>query len=54
MIISAVKWVLGEDFIDNADWYHVNIDICSCFVASLLDFGLARLLASHLTKVLFT
>lgn len=54
LIIAAIKWVLDEDFIDNADWYCVSTDICSRFVASLLDFGLAELLALQLTKALFS
>lgn len=54
LIIAAIKWVLREDFINNADRYRVNIDICSRFIASLLDCGQAGLLASRLTKALFS
>lgn len=54
LIVAAIKWVLGEDFIDNVNQYHVNTDICSCFVASLLDSRLAGLLTSQLTKALFS
>lgn len=54
MIIAAIKWVLREDFIDNADSYRVNTDIFSRFVSSLLDCGLAGLLALQLTKEFFS
>lgn len=44
LIIFAIKWVLGKDFIDNVDRYHVNTNSCSCFVASLLDSRVPGLL----------
>lgn len=53
LIIAAIKWVLGEDFISNPDLYRVNIDICSHFVASLLDCGQSGLLTTQLTQALF-
>lgn len=54
LIIATIKWVLGEDFIDNMDQYHVNTDICLHFVASLLDSRMVGLLTSKITKVLFS
>lgn len=53
LIITAIKWVLGEDFIDNADCYRVNSDICLCFMASLLNVGVGGYEASKLTRALF-
>lgn len=54
LIIAAIKWVLEEDFIDNVDHYRVNLDICSRFVASLLDVGIGEYEASELTRALFS
>lgn len=42
-----------EDFTGNPNRYRVNTDICSRFVASLLDYGQSGLLATHLTQALF-
>lgn len=53
LIIATIKWVLGEDFISNPDRYRVNTDICSRFLASLLDYGQSRLLTTQLTQALF-
>lgn len=54
LIIVVIKWVLGKDFIDDMDKYRVNTDICSHFVASLLDTGITGYLTSELTKALFS
>lgn len=40
ILINAIKWVLGEDFVGVEDRYRVKTDICSWFVASLLDVGM--------------
>lgn len=53
LITAAIKWVLGKDFIDDIDRYHVNTDIFSRFVASLLDAGTSNYLTTKLTKMLF-
>lgn len=53
-MISIIKWVLGEDFIDNADRYQVNTDIYSWFIASLCDCGQPVPLAAQLTMALFS
>lgn len=53
MIIASIKWVLGEDFIDDVDRYRVNTDICSRFMASLLDDGKNDYLVMELTQTLF-
>lgn len=37
--IVAIKWILGDDFINGEDIYKVNIDISSWFVASTLYLG---------------
>lgn len=54
LIIVAIKWVLGEDFMDNVDHYRVNSDICSRFVASLLGVETSGYKASGLTRALFS
>jgi hypothetical protein len=41
-VIAAVKMVLGHEFLENENWYRVNSDITSQFLASLLDLGEAR------------
>ena len=38
-VIAAVKMVLGRAFLENGNRYHVNTDITSQFLASLLDLG---------------
>ena len=41
-IITAMKMVLGCEFLENENRYHVNTDITSQFLASLLDLREAR------------
>lgn len=54
LIITTIKWVLDKDFIDDMDKYHVNTDISSHFIASLLDTMMIGYLISELTKALFS
>lgn len=53
LIIFAIKWVLGKDFLNNPNRYRVNTNICSRFIASLLDYGQSGVLTTLLTWVLF-
>ena len=41
-IIAAMKMVLGCEFLENVNRYHVNTDITSQFLASLLYLGEER------------
>lgn len=54
LIITTIKWVLGEDFIDNFDHYRVKSNIFSHFMTSLLDVGTGGYEASELTRALFS
>ncbi|XP_057869281.1 acidic leucine-rich nuclear phosphoprotein 32-related protein 1-like [Cryptomeria japonica] len=53
IVIDAIKWVLGDDFVGSEDRYCVNTDITSRFVTSLLDIGLSKHLAVQLTDLIF-
>lgn len=52
-IIASIKWVLGENFIGCEDPYHVNTNITSRFIASLLDIVVPKHLVLQLTEEIF-
>lgn len=51
--IIAIKWVLGQDFLEYEDKYRVNTDVCSHFVTSMLDIGIPKPLILCLVKEIF-
>lgn len=52
-VIASVKMVLGWEFMENENRYHVNSDITSQFLASLLDLGEARVETVLLLRKIF-
>lgn len=53
LVSVAIKWVLGKDCIEYGDKYRVNTDVCSHFVASMLDICVPRPLFLKLVKEIF-
>lgn len=51
--IIAMKWVLGHDFLEYEDKYRVKTDVCSHFVASMLDIAIPKPLILRLVKEIF-
>lgn len=51
--IIAIKWVLGWYFLEYEDRYRVQTDVCSHFVASMLDIGIPKPLILCLVKEIF-
>lgn len=50
LALIAMKWVLGRDYLEYEDKYWVNTNICSHFVASMLDIGIPKPLVLKLVK----
>lgn len=54
LVLIAIKWVLGKDYIEYEEKYWVNTDTCSHFVASMLDINVPRPLILKLVKEIFS
>lgn len=53
LAIVAMKWVLGRDYIEYEDTYIFNTDVCSQFVASMLDIQVPKPLILFLELEIF-
>lgn len=53
LVVYAIKYLLGEEFIMVYDRYQINTDISSMFLSLALDRGLSKKMARNLCKVIF-